>query len=324
MLQKNRICLATCSLHLTIFNTNGTLSALLPVSTSFLFVDKPLLTCLSFPATVGVNSWRELGRVALQIAGQQYANTLFYRSALWQEPFITNTFKSKTELVQLSDYNYVFLRWLLKSICFRTAQEEVGNFKCIFWFCGFCFRRWIETCWSERAQMATKAEIKYATGDRSLRCGTAKLHLVNSPPTRRQWEAFQLFKPNAFPPFMLSLEAAAEVNACFHGYQVQIFPPHSHIWLVAQETRSVYLALCPRLQLLGAFTCITLTGCWTQGGMKPETPRHQFPFPCPKNAKPYDIHYRSARTNTGAVWSSKTYFADSDLKPVNSYHPEHF
>lgn len=67
---------------------------------------------------------------------------------------------------------------------------------------------------------------------------------VNSPPTRRQWEAFQLFKQSVLPPFMLSLsaeEAAAELNACFHGYQVQIFPPRSHIWLVAQETRSVDL-----------------------------------------------------------------------------------
>lgn len=216
---------------------------------------------------------------------------------------------------------------------FQNRTGGSGELQVNFWFWWFCFRRWIETCWSERAQMATKAEIKCATGNRSLRCGTTKLHFVNSPPTRRQWKAFQLFKPSVLPPFMPRLsarEAAAEVNACFHGYQVQIFPPHSHIWLVAQATRSVYLALCPRLQLSGAFTCITLTACRTQGGMKPETPRHLFPFSCPKKAKPYDIHCHSTRTDTGAVWSPNKYFADSDLKPVNivsrrsSYHREHF
>lgn len=112
---------------------------------------------------------------------------------------ITDTFKSKTELVQLSHYNFVFLGDLWKSICFSTAQEGVGNFKCAFWFCRFCFRRWIETCWSEWAQMATKAEIKCATGDHGFHCGTTKLSFVNSPPTRRQWEAFQLFKPSVLP-----------------------------------------------------------------------------------------------------------------------------
>lgn len=171
--------------------------------------------------------------------------------------FITNTFKSKTEQVQLSSYNYIFLRWLLKSICFRTAQEEMRNL-CHFWFCLFCFRRWIETCCTKWAQIANEAEIICTTGDCSLQCRTTKLHFVNSPPTRRQCEAFQLFKPSIHPPFMLSLsarEAAAEANACFHGYQVQIFPPHSHIWPIAQEIRSVYLALCPHLWSSAEFSC---------------------------------------------------------------------
>lgn len=103
---------------------------------------------------------------------------------------------------------------------------------------------------------------------------------------------------------------------------------HSHIWPLAQETRSVHLALCLCLLFLGTFTCITLTACRTQGGMKPEAPRRLFPFSCPKKAKLYNTHGHSTRTNTGAVWPSDKYFADSDLKPVHitdrrSYHLEH-
>lgn len=173
MLQKKRICMATCSVHLTIFNTNGTLSALLPLSTSFLFVDKPLLTCLSFPATVGVNAWRELGRVTLQITRTIVCEYFILKVWASRRTFITNTFKSKTQPVQLPDYNSEFLKWLLKSISFRIAHEEVGNLRCNFWFCWFFFslRRWIERFWSERAQIATKSEVKCATGDRSLWCG---------------------------------------------------------------------------------------------------------------------------------------------------------
>lgn len=83
------------------------------------------------------------------------------------------------------------------------------------------------------------------------------------------------------------------------------------------ETRSVYQALCPRRQLSGPFARITLTACRAQGGMKPETTRHLFPFYCPKKSEPYDINCHWTRTDTAAAGSPNKYFVDSDLKPVN-------
>lgn len=77
--------------------------------------------------------------------------------------------------------------------------------------------------------------------------------------------------------------AVARVNAGFHGHQVQIFFSTTKPYLAAaKETGSVYLALCPCLQLQGVLSCLTLTACRTQGGMKQEICLRPATFCCSK------------------------------------------
>jgi len=73
--------------------------------------------------------------------------------------------------------------------------------------------------------------------------------------------------------------AVARVNAGFHGHQVQGFfllSTTKPYLAVAKETRSVDLALCPPSQARGSVHLSSLTACWTQGGMKLETPPPPF------------------------------------------------
>lgn len=193
-----------------------------------------------------------------------------------------------------------------------------------FCFCPFCFRRWIETCWSEWARIAAKAEIKCATGDSSVVLWNNKTSFCKLTTHQKAMRTLFSFSSRAHHHPLCSV--------CQHG---RLQPRQTLVSMatrcrssILQETRSVYLALCPRLW--SSFTCITLTACRTQGGVKSETPRHLFPLSCPKKARPYDIHCHSTRSDSGAVWSSNRYFADSALKPVDivnrrsSSHPEHF
>lgn len=152
---------------------------------------------------------------------------------------ISTTFKSKTEPVRLSNCNYVFLRWLLKSTCFRTVQKEVGNFKCLIVPIFVSVDGWKHVGASSHARMATRAEMKCAAVD--LRWGTTKLHfckLATQQEVARSFAAFQAERTSTLCAGFVS------TGGCSRGERW--FP-----WLPGADfsTTQPYLACCTGNQI---------------------------------------------------------------------------